>query len=71
VQYGCEATPIVFIAARELPKGASVEWQVMRHTGDPPWPTVSRPCSTRAESEDSSGDEDENEVTVQDNAGGR
>ena len=56
-QHGCQKTPIIFVAARELPKGASCEWQVVRHTGDPSWPAVPREPVTNADDSDEEDDD--------------
>ena len=34
-QNDCRETPVIFLQARELPKGALSEWQVNMHTGRP------------------------------------
>lgn len=53
---------MLFVAARELPKGASVEWQVTRHTGDPSWPAVPRVQMQETNGEESSDDDEDDET---------
>jgi hypothetical protein len=57
-QHACRKTPVLFVAAQELPKGASVEWQVTRHTGDSSWPVIPRIRGNKMSRDESSDDDD-------------
>ncbi|KAH8080204.1 hypothetical protein HD553DRAFT_122492 [Filobasidium floriforme] len=58
-RHACRKTPVLFVAARELPKGASVEWQVTRHTGDSSWPVIPRMRGNKMSGDESSDDDDD------------
>jgi hypothetical protein len=64
VQHACRKTPVLFVAARELPKGASVEWQVARHTGDSSWPVIPRIRGNKISGDESSDDDDGDDETA-------
>jgi hypothetical protein len=52
------------VAARELPKGALVEWQVTRHTGEASWPVIPRVRAQKTTGDESSDDDDDKDETA-------
>lgn len=66
LQNGCEETPFLLVRAKELPRGALVEFQVNLHTG---WRSEEGQTSVDGESDpvvDGGGEDDDGEASWED-----